>query len=46
VYLSKKIKDRSMCTSSHLVGFYMIKAKHIVKKGEACDIKMGELSQN
>jgi hypothetical protein len=24
----------------------MIKAKHVVKKGEACDIIMGELSQS
>jgi hypothetical protein len=36
-----KRKYRDMIIYGTWLAFYMIKAKHIVNKGEACDIKNG-----
>jgi hypothetical protein len=40
----KKSNYRGMIIYGTLLAFYMFKANHIVNKGKACDIKMGELS--
>jgi hypothetical protein len=38
----KRRKYRDMIIYGTWFAFYMIKAKHIVNKGEACDIKKWE----